>query len=326
MSQKAVEGTGVMERAVELTKRGESFVMATVVWRQGPSSGQSGSRAIVTEDGELYGWIGGACAEPVLIREAKQVLKEGKAKLLWLGQEKDLAGMHVPEGVYTVPMNCQSEGALQIYVEPVQSSPHVTVVGRSPMALTLTSLLSALDWRAELVDLADFESSMVDHSSIVVVATQGHGDEDAVEIALPKHPTYLGVVASRKRGESVLAYLRDRSFSQEDLDRITLPAGLDLGHTSHREMAVSILAQLVQLRAAGHFSQRKTSQQSHSRIDLPLLEPESVIDLVCGMTVEAVAANRPFTYEGITYYFCAPGCRATFEKDPTSFINQEAKC
>jgi len=324
MSNKAVEGAGVMERAVELTKRGESFVMATVVWRQGPSSGQSGSRAIVTEDGELYGWIGGACAEPVLIREAKTVLKEGRARLIWLGQEKELEQLHVPEGVYTVPMNCQSEGALQIYVEPVQSAPRVTIVGRSPMAITLTSLLTALDWHVDLIDLADFQSEMVEQSSIVVVATQGHGDEDAVEIALPKKPVYLGVVASRKRGEAVFAYLRDRKFSEESLASITLPAGEDLGHTSHREMAVSILAQLVKMRAEGRF--KKSSTQSLSGKSLPLLEPESVLDLVCGMTVEAVPANRPFVYEGVTYYFCAPGCRASFEKDPTSFINQEAKC
>jgi len=320
MFNQAIEGTGVMQRAVELTQQGESFVLATVVWRQGPSSGQSGSRAIVTADGELYGWIGGACAEPVLIREAKQVLLEGKAKLLWLGQEAELRDLHVPEGVYTVPMNCQSEGALQIYVEPIQSAPHVTIVGRSPMAITLNSLLSALDWHVNLVDLSEFTSEMVDSTSIVVVATQGHGDEDAVEIALPKNPVYLGVVASRKRGEAVLAYLRDRSFSSDQIATIKLPAGLDLGHTSHREMSVSILAELVQLRAAGAFKK----QAPQMRKTLNMIEPEEVIDLVCGMTVQAVPANRPFTFEGTTYYFCAPGCRASFEKVPTSFIKQEA--
>jgi xanthine dehydrogenase accessory factor len=90
-----------MARAVELVEAGESFTMATVVWRQAPSSGQYGSRAIVTAEGELFGWIGGACAEPVLMREARRVLEEGSASLVWLGQPEDLEKMHVPEGVMT---------------------------------------------------------------------------------------------------------------------------------------------------------------------------------------------------------------------------------
>lgn len=320
MSFNPVEGIGVMERAVELTNSGESFVMATVVWRQGPSSGQSGSRAIITNDGKLFGWIGGACAEPVLIREAKKVMASGKAQLIWLGQEADFMGMHVPDGVLTVPMACQSEGALQIYVEPVQSAPQVMIVGRSPMAVTLKQLIEVLNWRVQLVDFADFTTTMVSDTSVVIVATQGHGDEEATEVALPANPVYLGVVASRKRGAAVLAYLNDRGFKQSEIEKIHLPAGLDLGHTTHREMAVSILAELVQMRASGALVQKNT------RINLPLVQPVEVIDLVCGMTVAADKSNRPFDYEGTTYYFCAPGCRTRFEKDPSSFISQEAKC
>jgi xanthine dehydrogenase accessory factor len=320
MSFNPVEGIGVMERAVELTNSGESFVMATVVWRQGPSSGQSGSRAIITSDGKLFGWIGGACAEPVLIREAKKVMDSGKAQLIWLGQEADFMGMHVPDGVLTVPMACQSEGALQIYVEPVQSAPQVMIVGRSPMAVTLKQLVEVLNWRVQLVDFADFTTTMVSDTSVVIIATQGHGDEEATEAALPANPIYLGVVASRKRGAAVLAYLNDRGFSQSEIEKIHLPAGLDLGHTTHREMAVSILAELVQMRASGALVQK------NARINLPLLQPVEVIDLVCGMTVAAEKSNRPFEYEGTTYYFCAPGCRTSFEKDPSSFISQEAKC
>jgi xanthine dehydrogenase accessory factor len=155
------------------------------------------------------------------------------------------------------------------------------------------------------------------------VATQGHGDEEAAEIALASKPAYLGVVASRKRGKAVLDYLLDRRFTATEIERIHVPAGLDLGHTSHREVAVAILAELVQLRSTGIFDQ---SVKTASPALLPMIEVDEVIDLVCGMTVTAEKSNRPFEFEGTTYYFCAPGCRATFEKDPTSFINQEAKC
>lgn len=318
-----IDGMGVMERAVELTKSGEVFVMATVVWRQGPSSGHSGSRAIVTSDGKLHGWIGGACAEPVLIREAKKVMEERKAKLIWLGQEKDFLGMHVPEGVITVPMACQSEGALQIYVEPVLSSPQVVIVGRSPMAITLVNMIEALDWSVKLIDLNDFTADSVTSNSVVVIATQGHGDEEAAEIALPAKPLYLGVVASRKRGAAVLSYLEDRKFPATEIEKIHLPAGLDLGHTTHREMAVAILAELVQLRAAGKLTASQPTANSGLSTE-KTTQPEEVIDLVCGMTVTAEKSNRPFEFQGTTYYFCAPGCRASFEKNPTSYIYQEA--
>jgi xanthine dehydrogenase accessory factor len=321
MNNQAIEGMGVVERAVELAKDGQSFAMATVVWRRGPSSGQSSSRAIVTADGQLYGWIGGACAEPVIIREAKRVLEEGQPKLIWLGQEGDFAGMHIPEGIVTIPISCQSDGALQIYIEPMQSVPQLLVVGRSPMAITLTKIAEVLDWQVQLVDVNDLISSMVTSSTIVVIATQGHGDEEAIEVALSENPVYLGVVASGRRGKVLLDYLVDRGVSLEKLERVRVPVGIDLGHTSHREMAVAILAELVQLRALGAFSRdsRETKLASLEVVD-------EVIDLVCGMTVKAEKANRPFMYENVTYYFCAPGCRSAFEIDPTSYLNQEAKC
>ena len=320
MDNRAIEGLGVMEHAVELAKDGESFVMATVVWRQGPSSGQSGSRAIVTADGQLYGWIGGACAEPVLIREAKRVLDEGKARLIWLGQEADFVGMHIPEGVVTIPISCQSDGALQIYIEPMQSVPQLLVVGRSPMAVTLAKLAEDLDWRVQLVDGNDLTSSMVTQSTVVVIATQGHGDEEAIEVALTQNPVYVGVVASRRRGKVVIDYLAERGISQAKLEQVRIPAGIDLGHTSHREMAVAILAQLVQFRALGAF----VRVPSESSVSLDVVT--EVLDPVCGMTVKVEKANRPFTFENVTYYFCASGCRSAFEKDPTSYLNQEAKC
>jgi len=312
-----------MARAVELVEAGESFTMATVVWRQAPSSGQHGSRAIVTADGELFGWIGGACAEPVLLREARRVLDEGKASLVWLGQPADLEEMHVPEGVMTIPISCQSDGALQIFIEPVMAAPHVLIVGRSPMAVTLLDLVRDLGWRGDLVDGDQFTCCQVTNSSAVIIATQGHGDEDVLETALKADPTFVGLVASAKRGRIVREFLAEQGADEEKLSRVHAPIGIDLGHTGHREIAVSILADLVQRRAAGELKPRPKSAA-------PAAEPETVLDLVCGMTVDAVPANRPFEYEGTTYYFCAPGCRKAFEKDPDSFINQvtqqEAPC
>jgi xanthine dehydrogenase accessory factor len=246
----------VLEEAGELTRRGQPFALATVVWRQGPSSGQQGSRAIITAGGDLHGWIGGACAEPVVIREAQQVITEGVPRLLLLGTPEQFASKAqvdgaVPDGMTFVPIACQSEGALEVYIEPMLPAPHLVVVGRSPMVATLADLSRALGWRTTVLDRGAFSSTDATGSSMVVVATQGHGDEDAVEQAVAAHPAYLGLVGSAKRGAAVLGYLADRGVPQDQLDRVRVPAGLDLGRTSHREIAVAILAELVQLRASG---------------------------------------------------------------------------
>ena len=80
-----MEGTDVLEELAELARSGQAFALATVVWRQPPSSSQPGARAIITAEGEVRGWIGGACAEPAVIREAQQVIADGQARLLLLG-------------------------------------------------------------------------------------------------------------------------------------------------------------------------------------------------------------------------------------------------
>ncbi len=325
-----MEGWGVLERAGELTRRGEAFALATVVWRQGPSSGQQGSRAIITATGELHGWIGGACAEPAVIREARQVITEGSPRLLLLGSPKQFpstgqpdvmtrSGQPVPEGVSVVPIACQSEGALEVYIEPVLPTPHLVIVGRSPMAHTLADLARALGWRAALIDGPDFSAADADERSMVVVATQGHGDEEAVTEAVAARPAYLGMVGSRKRGAAVLGYLSDRGVPADQLARVRVPVGLDLGKTTHQEIAVAILAELVQLRAAGALGGRKATGSAAART-------ASAVDPVCGMTVTAGASGRPLEHEGVTYWFCGAGCRSAFEKDPGAYLTRETRC
>lgn len=317
-----MNGLGVLEQAGELARAGEPFALATVVWRQGPSSSKQGSRAIITADGELSGWIGGACAEPTVIREARAAIADGRARLLLLGTP-DQFGAAVPDGMTVVPISCQSEGALEVYIEPVLPVPHLVIVGGSPMARTLAALATTLGWTVDLVAGPDFTTEHADTRSMVVVATQGHDDEEITERAIAARPAYLGLVGSRKRGEAVLGYLADRGVARSDLDRVRVPAGLDLGRTSHEEMAVAILAQLVQLRAAGEFGPA-TPTPHPERINLTVAEPVTAVDPVCGMTVTADESARPFTHDGVTYYFCCAGCRRSFEKDPDAYLKEAA--
>src|SRR5262245_22107335 len=314
----------VLELANDLTRRGEPFVLATVVWRRAPSSGKEGSTALVTPDRRVRGWLGGACAEPTVIRDALKALEEGTPRLLFLGPPEELAARG-REGVVTVPIACQSEGALEVYVEPVLPQPHLVVIGRSPAVGTLASMAGVLGWRTVVVDdgglaedypgagsvvtTLDLEQANVTERSIVVVATQGHYDEAALEAALATPAPYVGLVASRKRAESVLGYLRDRGVSGDQLARVHAPAGLDLGKVAHDEIAVAILAELVRERAAGALA-------AAAPAEIPRHE---ALDPVCGMTVDVADAKYSSAFRGTTYYFCSAGCLQRFEEDPARF-------
>ncbi len=148
----------------------------------------------------------------------------------------------------------------------------------------------------------------------MVVATQGHYDEDALELALATPAAYVGLVASRKRAKAVLGYLRDRGVSQEALAHVHAPAGLDLGRLPTQEIAVAILAEIVKERAGGRLpSGTPTVAPKHEEIDP-----------VCGMTVDVATARYRTTHEGRTYYFCAASCLKRFEEDPARFETARA--
>jgi xanthine dehydrogenase accessory factor len=214
---------------------------------------------------------------------------------------------------------------LEVHVEPVLPQPHLVVIGRSPAVGTLATMAGALGWRTVVVDegglaedypgadrvLTALELSDADVTdrSAIVVATQGHYDEAALEAALATPAAYVGLVASRKRAGAVLGYLRDRGATDDRLARVHAPAGLDLGKIAHEEIAVAILAELVQERAAG----RRTSA---SPTEVPTHE---AIDPVCGMTVDVGSAVYRSTYEDATYFFCSAGCLQRFREEPARF-------
>jgi xanthine dehydrogenase accessory factor len=314
--------------AADLARRHRPFLIATVVWARGPSSGKRGSSAIIDSDGNVTGWIGGACAEPVVRREAREALADGKARLLFMGTPEDIREIERPD-VISVPISCTSEGALEVFLEPMLPQPHVIAVGRSPAVKTLTHLAAALDWRVTVVDdggreedhphATDVVTTLtfpepIDSGTTIVIATQGHFDEPALEAALATDAGYIGLVASAHRAQTVLGYLRDRGVPEEQINRITAPAGVDLGHIQHREIGVAVIAELVSLRATGEI---------HGGVGRE--EPTHIaIDPVCRMEVEVATAKWITDHAGETYYFCAPGCKTAFEEDPAAFLASEA--
>lgn len=342
----------VLALAAELGARGEPFALATVVWRRSPSSGKEGGAAIVRTSGEIRGWIGGACAEPTVIRESLRALSEGTPRLLFMGLPEELAE-HRRDGVVSVPIACQSEGALEVYVEPVLPQPHLVVVGRSPAVDTLAGLGRALGWETVVVDdggsqdghpaadrvitSLDFAAARITERSLVVVATQGHYDEEAVQRALGTPAHYVALVASRKRAEGVREYLRGHGVAPEDVGRLRAPAGLDLGAVAHEEIAVAILAEIVQEKAAslrgaaaGGGAEIEVQDQPETGALLaavpdPAPEPvrHEAVDPVCGMTVDVATARHRAVHGGRTYYFCNVRCRERFEAEPLRWARAE---
>lgn len=354
----------LLELAHEFSHSGEAFVLATVVWRRAPSSGKVGYKALVTANGEVSGWVAGACTEPLVVRQAKKALKDGEPRLMLIGAEEDLE-TRARDGLLTFPTSCQSEGALEIYVEPHLPTPQLAIVGRSPVVDTLASLANELGWRTVIVD--DEGGSLSDHSSAdevhhsldlkkagvgsrsyIVVATLGHYDEEALEAALATDAAYIGLVASHKRAKAVMEYLRDNGAPQEAIDRIKAPAGLDLGRIKHEEMAVAVLAEIVQRKAAAQDADPVEAPKPTVYV-APAQEPavasesngsgkaarepqdtdaeEEAVDPVCNMTVTVAGARYHAEHEGKTYYFCCPACRKLFRNSPKEYLKtgQEAK-
>lgn len=294
--------------AADLSRRHQPFLLATVVWARGPSSGKRGSTAVIEPNGAVNGWIGGACAEPVVIREAREAMSDGKPRLLFLGTEEDIASVEGRPDVTTVPISCTSEGALEVFLEPMLPQPHLVVIGDSPAVKTLVSLAETLDWRVDVVS-EDLQLPAISSSTAIVVATQGHYDEPAVEAVLGTEAGYIGLVASEKRAETITGYLRDRGLHNYQVGRVVAPAGIDLGHIAHQEIGVSIVADLVKRRAAGELR----------GWPIPAEKPHVAVDPVCDMEVDVATATWITEHEGETYYFCAPGCKAAFEKAPAQY-------
>jgi xanthine dehydrogenase accessory factor len=219
-----VRSGDVLIRAGELASAGEPFALATVVNVRRPASARRGDRAVVTPDGAVYGWVGGSCSEPTVVREALSALADGESRIV------------STEG------SCASEGAVEILVEPQLPAPLLAIVGESPAADTLARLAAAIDWRVV--------RGQDERADAVVVATMGRGDEEALAAALAGPAGYVGLVASRRRAEAVAASLQAAGVSDDALARLKSPAGLDLGPIRQEEVAVAILAELVAWRHA----------------------------------------------------------------------------
>lgn len=364
-------------KAHELVLAGVPFVTATVVRAEKPTSGKPGDKAIITVDGVMHGWIGGSCAQPTVIKEALKALAADEAKLIRLSTEPE--AQKPREGLLDMPMTCFSGGTLEIYLEPQAPRPRLLIVGTLPVARALAHLGSAMNYHVILVDLdggtvglpttaipyvdetltsLDNIASKITPTTYIVVATHGNYDELALEKLLAANPGYVGLVASRKRAEAVRDYLLDQGLTDSNLLSLKAPAGLDIQARRGDEIALSIMAEIVQRRRNAEEINLALYQERAGSDQLPVISEQSpvsspqslspsvsqspfptislgqisvgpvalpvrgavAIDPICQMEVEMATARYTHEHNGTMYYFCCVGCQRRFAKEPEKYL------
>ena len=298
----------LLQLAADLLRRGEPFVLATVVRRESYSSAHQGDMAVITADGGYHGWLGGNCPQPVVRREAARALADGRPRLVSLSPDplRDAR-----PGVIALPMTCHSGGTVEIYLEPVLPPPRLLLFGDSPGARALAQLGKAMGYAVDVGDPAA-AAAPSGPAPFAVVATMGESDEESVLAAIAARPAYLSVVASRKRFAQLRDALLARGVPAAALDRIKNPAGLDIGARLPEEVALSILAEIVQLRSAGSAAEQPASVEREE------------IDPICGMTVAVASARHRAQHKGSDFYFCNARCREKFLADPERWLKPRA--
>jgi xanthine dehydrogenase accessory factor len=298
-----------LKKADELVLLGESFAIATVVRYEAPISGKPGDKAIIFADGEIWGWIGGGCARPAVVKEALKALQDGRPRLVHISPTATEEA-----GIVAYNMSCHSGGTLDVYIEPVLPKPHVLIMGRSPVGQTLARLAKVINYTVSVAAPEDNQETYPEVDRVqaglelkdlkmsphtfIVVSTQGECDEEALENALRTDVAYVAFVASKAKAAKVLEYLGARGVSAERLRQVRAPAGIDIGASSPEEIAVSILAQIVQLRRS------QTARQETPAI--APVEQREAKDPVCGMSVSAGAAKHKSEYDGKAFTSVAP--------------------
>ena len=347
----AVSDGDVAALEAALAERGEPYARVTIVRREPPVSANVGDRAVVTADGELHGWIGGAaCAQTTAISEGKVAIEDGEPRFVGIAPDPDDVDR---PGLEAFPMHCHSEGVLELFIEPVNPTPELLVVGDSPVARSLTRLAEELavdvvlvgpdagdDHAADrLVTTTDPETVVdaVGRSPLVVVASMGKYDARGVAAGVAADAPYVGLVASDTRSGEVIE--RAATLLDTDPERVraavTNPAGVDIEAYTPAEIAVSILAEVVDARAAAAAGGPQQSSadgnseaedgadveeaSEHDGAEEKTTTADLATDPVCGMTADPETAPA-VEHDGETYYFCCEGCADSFRAEPESYL------
>lgn len=296
----------IAQRAAALRAERVPFVHATVVLADRPTSAKPGDEAIVFADGTIEGFVGGTCAESTVRAQSLTLLDSGDPLLLRITASPE--DEQAASNKLTVHNPCLSGGTLEIFLEPVVPAPLLLVHGDSPIAVALTALAERLGYQVAAGAAAD-----PSEAAALVCASHGRDEEEALTEALTAGVGYVGLVASRKRGESVVAAL---DVDEAARARVHTPAGLDIGARTPEEVALSILAEIVaeRRRASGR------PVEAHPAAEQGALQSGTAIDPVCGMSVATVETSLHLDHEGVRHWFCGTGCLRAFAAEPAGYL------
>ena len=317
----------LLELAQALTRRGEAYAMVTVVRVTAPTSAYVGAQAIVRGDGTLEGWIGGGCAKDVVVAAARDAIAAGEPKLIRISNEQ----LQTTEpGVEEHPMSCASNGTIELFIHPQSARSVLCVLGTTPAAIEARFLADRMGIR-----LADAPGEV----PVVLVATQGHGDEDALERALASPASHVLLIASRRKAERLREVMRTRRITDAQLARLQAPAGPDAGAKTPTEVAlvamVGVLAALrgqrIDVVAAGDAAALTPAQETDASArsvappaaaDTSAVDPRraaTFVNPVCGIAVSVASPKHVERFEGVSYYFCCDCCWTSFRANPAKY-------
>ncbi len=259
----------MLDLIARLKAGGEAFALATVVRTVSVTAAKAGAKAVIRPDGTMTeGWIGGGCARSAVLRAARDALADGQPRLVSIQPQDLLAEKGIRpgderEGVRFARNMCPSQGSMDVFVEPMLPRPRLVVLGASPVAVALAELGPRFGYQVTVCATADEQPRFAtpdqriegyalpvaeEGARFLVVATQGRGDEAALKAAVSVDAEHIAFVGSRRKMAALRAALTEDGIGAERIDRVKGPAGLDLGAITPDEIALSILAEILQIR------------------------------------------------------------------------------
>lgn len=244
------------EAVQELRDTDQPFAFATIVRTAGATAAKPGAKALLSADGTiLHGWLGGGCTRGAVKRAALQALQEGTPQLVSVAPEDLLAEKGVTsgdevDGTRFARNGCPSRGSIDIFIEPCLPIPQLVVIGASPVAQALSALAPQFQW-AVVSAVPPVEEDSPHLKRFVVVATQGQGDLEALKAALSSRSAAVAFVGSARKFAALSEKLVTSGLERGAIDLVKAPAGIDIGAVTPEEIALSILAELIQARRAG---------------------------------------------------------------------------
>ncbi|MEM8802871.1 MAG: XdhC family protein [Pseudomonadota bacterium] len=236
-----------------MEKQQEPFAFATVIRTAGSTAAKPGTKALLSAEGEIIsGWLGGGCTRAAVRKATLEAVADGAPRLISVAPEEELrrsgvaAGSEV-EGVHYARNGCPSKGTVDIFIEPSIPAPELVIFGNSPVAESLARIAPQFHWQVSLASPTD-TLQQPKKKRFILVATQGQGDRDALLTALDGEADYVSFVGSARKFAALSEKLIKDGRTNEETSVIRAPAGLDIGAITPDEIALSILAELTQVR------------------------------------------------------------------------------